>query len=175
MYDPGNTLPPVDTLKTLQEEYIPFRDLFDIGERLEGKLVESNLYPDTLAPYRVGDHKKFWIVDTDNDQSFQVDTTLQFRTDQVYYWIQDGISFNERELEELAIEFEYKILPTNRNFFGNEWSPGIDGDPRLHIVYVSGLGGTVAGLFSSGDEYPPTVSEFSNSHEMFLLNADQVD
>jgi len=49
----------------------------------------------------------------------------------------------------------------------------VDGDPHLYILYARGLGGTVAGYFSPGDEYPATVKEFSNGHEMFLLSADR--
>lgn len=175
--DPGviDFLTPIDTLNTLQAEIVPVSDLLDIARRLEGKNITSNKIPDPLAPYQVDAKKSFWVLDTDSEKTFQIETTLQYLTDHAYFWIEKGLIFDQHDLENLANEFERKIFPTNRLFFGTEWSPGVDEDPRLHIVYTSGLGGTVAGLFSPGDEYPPLVSEFSNGHEMFLLNADRVE
>jgi hypothetical protein len=51
----------------------------------------------------------------------------------------------------------------------------VDNDPRLYILYTHNLGKTVAGYFSSVDEYLPEVREDSNGHEMFLLSADHVE
>jgi hypothetical protein len=99
---------------------------------------------------------------------------LQYITDHTYFWIQDGISYDDQDLQSLAEAFESKIYPTNREFFGREWTPGIDGDPRLYIVYAEGLGSSLAGYFSQADENHPLVHEFSNAHEMFLLSADNV-
>jgi len=164
-----------NTLNTLQGENVPVSDLLDIARRLEGKNITTNQIPDPLAPYKVGAKKSFSVLDTDTEQIFQTQTTLQYLTDHAYFWIEDGLIFDARDLEDLVNEFERKIFPTNRLFFGTEWTPGVDQDPRLHIVYTSGLGETVAGLFSPGDEYPPVVSEFSNGHEMFLLNADRLE
>jgi hypothetical protein len=65
-----------------------------------------------------------------------------------------------------------KIYPTTREFFGSEWSPGIDGDEHIYILYARGLGFSVAGYFSSSDSVHPLIQEYSNGHEMFLFNAD---
>ena len=48
----------------------------------------------------------------------------------------------------------------------------MDGDPHIYILYARGLGSNIAGYFSSADEYHPLAHEYSNAHEMFLLNAD---
>ena len=71
--------------------------------------------------------------------------------------------------------FEEKTYPTNREFFGSEWTPGVDADPHLFILYAGGLGGSVAGYFSSADEYLPVVQEYANGHEMFLMSTEHVD
>jgi hypothetical protein len=68
--------------------------------------------------------------------------------------------------------FETKIYPTDRNFFGSEWTPGVDGDVHLYMLYARGLGSSVAGYFSNPDEYPPEAHPYSNAHEMFMLSAD---
>jgi hypothetical protein len=48
----------------------------------------------------------------------------------------------------------------------------VDGDPHIYLVYARGIGASVAGYFSSPDEYHPDVHEYSNAHEMFVFNAD---
>ena len=75
----------------------------------------------------------------------------------------------------LADDFEHNTYPTVREFFGSEWSPGIDSDPHLYILLARGLGNSIAGYFSSADEMHPLAHEYSNAHEMFFLSGDNVD
>jgi len=163
-----------DTLETLRNTIVPINDPADLARRLEGK---GNI-PATLAappaPLKVGDRQTFWVSNTDTNEYFQVKATLQYVTDHAYFWIEDGVSFKERELRDLAETFEKRIYPTNREFFGSEWTPGVDSDPHLYILYTRRLGNGIAGYFSSADEYPPAIQEYSNAHEMFVLNADSI-
>jgi immune inhibitor A len=50
----------------------------------------------------------------------------------------------------------------------------VDNNPHLYIVLGSALGSDLAGYFSSADEYHPDVHKYSNAHEMFLLNSDNI-
>jgi hypothetical protein len=149
-------------------------DLRDLALRLEGK---DNI-PLTIvtAPgnLSIGTRKDFWVANVDTNENFQITATLEYLTDHTYFWIQDGITFDDQDLQALAETFENEIYPTNREFFGSEWTPGVDGDPHLYIVYAEGLGSNLAGYFSSADENQPLAHEYSNAHEMFLLNADNV-
>ncbi len=70
--------------------------------------------------------------------------------------------------------FENKIYPTDREFFGSEWTPGVDNDPHVYVVYTRGTGASNAGYFSTPDEYNPLVHKYSNGHEMFVFNADNI-
>ena len=164
-----------ETLRILQEAHVPINDPLSLAWRLQGKNITSAVVNDPLAPYSAGAQKSFWVLDSETSQPFKVDATLHSVTDHAYFWIEDGIRFNPSDLEVLATSFENQIYPTNREFFGSEWSPGVDGDPHLYILYASGVGGIIAGYFSPRDEYPPEASEYSNAHEMFLLNADKVE
>src|SRR5690606_36228842 len=101
-----------------------------------------------------------------------VTATLRYVTPHVYFWVQNGVSVDEDEVAALGEQFENKIYPTTREFFGSEWSPGIDGDEHIYILYSRGLGFSVAGYFSSSDSTHPLIQELSNGHEMFLFNAD---
>ncbi|MBN2146118.1 MAG: immune inhibitor A [Anaerolineales bacterium] len=163
---------PADTLHTLENAEVPYNDWIELAERLGGASDIPVTVDPPPAPYVVGAQRTFWASNTDNDESFQVDATLQYVTPHAYFWIQDEVRFDEDDLAALAQSFEYEIYPTNRAFFGSEWSPGVDGDPHIYILYASGIGWEVAGYYSSADEYHPLVNEYSNVAEMFYFNAD---
>jgi immune inhibitor A len=169
------TLPPVlvptDTLYILENTLIPINDPIELAHRL---LNLDNLSPTVeppSAPYEIGFQKTFWVGNGD-DENFRVQTTLQYITEHAYFWIEDGVHYRQRDLRDLADSFENQIYPTNRSFFGSEWTPGVDGDSHIFIVYARGLGADIAGYYSSADEYPPQINHYSNAHEMFLFNAD---
>ena len=171
---PGYT-PITETLNILENSVVPINNLPDLARRLEGKQnIPTTLEP-PANPFQVGNQQSFWVSNVDSNDNFQIDATLQYITDHVYFWIEDGVNFRSSDLKKLADTFEQKIYPTDREFFGSEWSPGVDGDPHLYILYASGLGSSLAGYFSSADEYSPEAHEYSNAHEMFLLNADNVN
>lgn len=160
-----------ETLQTLENTFIPINDPIALGHRLLGL---TDLSPTEAPPasfYAVGAHEAFWVGNGDMD-NFQVDATLQYVTDHAYFWIENGVAYRDRDLRDLADAFEYQIYPTDRSFFGSEWTPGVDGDPHIYILYARGIGDKNAGYFSSADEYPHQVNRYSNAHEMFLVNAD---
>ena len=173
-----NQTPPsqeaAETLKTLESEIVPINDPRDLARRLEGK---ENI-PETMtppnAPMQVGDEKTFWASNVETNENFQVKATLRHSTPHLYFWIENGVTYDLDDLKQLADAFENKIYPTDRAFFGSEWSPGIDGDEHLYILYARGLGNGIAGYFSSADELPPQAHQYSNAHEMFMISADNV-
>ena len=133
--------------------------------------------PSTLAPppvpYTAGAQLNFWVGNEDTKSYSQVHTTLRYISPHVYFWIEDGIQYNDQDLKNLVNKFEDKIYPTDRQFFGSEWTPGVDDDPHIYIVYVQTLGSTVGGYFSAADEYNPLVRQYSNAHEMFYIPASE--
>ncbi len=163
-----------ETLLRLEEEIIPINDPIDLGERLGGKEGIPETLIDADAPYNVGDTQEFWVTNVDTNDNFRVTTTLRYLGDHVYIWIENGVTYDPADLTELGDTFDDEIYPTNREFFGSEWSPGVDGDPRIYIVYAGGLGQSLAGYFSSADELHPEAHQYSNAHEMFLINSDNV-
>lgn len=163
-----------ETLLTLQQEIVPINDPIDLGERLGGISDIPETLPDLNAPYDVGDTQDFWVTNVDSNRNFKVTTTLQYLGDHVYIWIENGVEYDPADLKALGDTFDQEIYPTNQEFFGEEWSPGVDDDPRIYIVYAGGLGYYLAGYYSSADEVHPDAHEFSNAHEMFLINSDNV-
>ncbi len=169
------TLPEVSsgTLEILENTLIPENDPRALAIRLEGKGEIPLTLP--APPRQAGDQKMFWVSNTDTDENFQISATLRYVTDHVYFWVQDEVNFREAEVEDLAETFEQQIYPTNREFFGSEWTPGVDEDPHIYILLAGNLGDSIAGYFPTTDEFHPLVREYSNAHEMFMLNADTVD
>lgn len=161
-------------LRQLQEEIVPENDPVELAQRLGGKKNISLTLPDENAPYNLGDRQSFWVTNVDNNKNFRVNTTLQYLGEHVYIWVENGVDYDEEDLIVLGDTFDQDIYPTNRDFFGSEWSPGVDHDPRIYIVYAGGLGRSLAGYYSSADQLHPDAHEFSNAHEMFLINADNV-
>ncbi|HNS62848.1 MAG TPA: immune inhibitor A [Anaerolineaceae bacterium] len=162
-----------ETLETLKNATVPVNDPRDLAERLLG-IQDIPLTFETNFP-RLGDQRMFWVSNVDTNENFQTTANLEYVTDHAYFWIEDGVSFDARELQRLGDAFENQIYPTNREFFGSEWSPGVDNDPHLYILLAGNLGFNLAGYFSSADELHPLAHDYSNAHEMFLLNADNID
>lgn len=163
-----------ETLKTLEEALVPNNDPRFLAERLKGIKNIPLTVSDKPKDYSVGDEKTFWATNVDTNENFKVDTVLRYEAENTYIWVEKGLNFNKKDLETAGSVFQNKIYPTNRQFFGSEWLPGIDGDPHVYILYVGGIGDSIAGYFSSVDSVHPLAHEYSNAHETFFLNSDNL-
>ncbi len=164
-----------ETLHALAEAEIPNSDLHELGIRFLGVPADTPRTLDTPDPdYPVGTRRTFNVSDVDTDRQFEIEAILIYKTEHVYMWVEDGARFNERALIQAADLFTEHTYPTTREFFGSEWNPGVDNDPRLSILHARGLGRTVAGYFSSPDSYVRAVREDSNEMEMFYINIQNV-
>jgi hypothetical protein len=175
--EPVVTRPPVDsisgeTLEILETEIVPPNEPKELACRLEGNCNIPDVLATSTTPRVIGDTDRFWVTNVQTNENTEIQATLRYVTSHVYFWIQDGVAYDENEMKALVDAFENKIYPTNREFFGSEWTPGIDGDEHIYILYARGLGFSIAGYFSSSDSIHPLVHEYSNGHEMFLFNAD---
>jgi len=175
---PTATLIPIavstETLHTLENALVPENDTRELAQRLGGVGEIPVTVPPPAVPFQVGEQQTFWAANTDTNSNFQVEATLRYVTPHVYFWIENGVSYNHNDLAALVEAFENRIYPTVREFFGSEWSPGVDGDEHLYILYFKGMG-SASGYFSSADEVHPLAHEYSNAHEIFFLSADSVD
>jgi immune inhibitor A len=162
---------PLESALTLKNALVPIRDPRDVAARLKG--IKD--VPETIqtAPkiYKIGDQEQFWVVDNDTDKPFQMTATLAYSTAHLYLWADKSMEWKPENARLLAENFENKIYPTDREFFGSEWTPGIDNDPHLFVLFANGIGSRVAGYFSSSDEVNPLIDPRSNGHEMFVMNA----
>ena len=158
-----------NAIRQLTQIQLPNRDLNDLARRFKGALSATPTPPATGA-FNLGDKEIFWVLDSgvEPPRQFQITTTLQYRTNHSYWWVQDGFAIPEADIAASAQAFEENIYPTDRRFFGSEWSPGVDDDVRVHIVMGDVPG--VAGYYSAANEYSRAAVPYSNQREMFLIN-----
>jgi hypothetical protein len=158
-------------MEELAQTIVPLADPLDLAERL----MDLEDLPRVLAtdadPIPVGTREQFWVSNNDTIENFIVTAEMVYATDHVYFWIETGVSYDFDDVKALVDDFENNTYPVVREFFGEEWQPGVDGDEHLYMLVADGLGATTAGYFGSSDEFAPTVHEYSNAHEMFYLSA----
>ena len=163
------------TIEIFQKANIPINNPIDLAERLKNQSNLPTALEFPVKVYQLGDRESFWITDTETNENISIPATLAYISDHVYFWVEDGVHYRNREISTLVDTFEEEIYPTTRAFFGSEWIPGVDADQHLFILFVEGLGGPVAGYFSSADEFLPIVRKYSNGHEMFLLSSEHIE
>ena len=163
---------PKSTLDSLKETDIPEVNWFHLAEEFNGLTDAPKSLTTSPEAYKDGDVSSFWVLDEDSNSNNKVTATLQYQTSVVYFWVENGINFDKQTLKKDAETFTNQIYPTDQEFFGKEWTPGVDNDPHIYILYTKGLGSNVAGYESDSDEYLTQVQKYSNQHEMFYINAD---
>ncbi len=152
---------------------MPENDVYELACRLQGTCDVPNTVACAGCAFNVGAKQKFWITNSDTNENSQIDATLLYITPHTYFWAEDGANVDEDDMKTLMDTFEEKIIPTDREFFGSEWTPGVDGDEHIYVLYASSIGSNIAGYFSSSDEYNPLVRKYSNAHEAYVLSTTQ--
>ncbi|MGD0752930.1 MAG: hypothetical protein ABSA23_16175 [Anaerolineales bacterium] len=164
---------PADTLKLIEGITVPEDDLASLACRFKNVCNIPPTLPPPPSPLALGAHQTFWTLSEDTNSYLQVQATLRYITPHSYFWVDDSVSFNQPDVKSLMDAFENKIYPTDRQFFGSEWTPGVDDDPHIYILYTNGLGATVGGAYSSINEYPSQINPYSNAHEMFYISSSE--
>ncbi len=164
-----------DMTEVLARTTMPQADLFALTRRLRGKDGTPGPWQPvrTDVPDRqVGDRDTFFYYDHAAKRHLQMTAVIRLKTARAYWYVQEGLPADPARLQQTALEFEGRIYPTDRRAYGEEWSPGIDNDPRITILM--GRVPRIAGSFSEADEYPRWVHPFSNEREMVVINLEAV-
>jgi hypothetical protein len=166
-----------ETETLLENSVIPVRDLHELAIRLRGLPPDTprTINQEGSPDYEVGTRRLFHASNATTEEQFDVYATLRYKTEHLYMWVEEGMQVDQDALEAAADRFERQTYPTNRAFFGSEWSPGVDNDPHLSILHATNLGDTVAGYYSSADQFVSAVRDDSNQMEMFYINIDGVN
>jgi len=158
----------------LDTTIVPENNPVALAEKYRGIKNTPVMLEEPPIPYINGEIIKFWVLNVDENNYRSIDAELAYQTPHVYFWVEDGINYISSDVKDLVDVFENQIYQRNREIFGKEWSPGIDNDVHLTILYAQELGGA-AGYFSSADSLMPEIDRFSNTAEMFYLSADYID
>ncbi len=157
------------TLERLLATEKPERDLFDLGRRYKGLAGNVARVVNAERPdYALESVDTFWLADDENDTYYQISAVLRGKSEHLYMYVQEGLDVRQADIEKTLRVFEENIYPTIRRYFGSEWSPGVDNDPRITVLNarIPGFGG----YYSSADQFPSAVNPFSNEREMFYIN-----
>lgn len=119
---------------------------------------------------QVGDVRPFWVTNLADNTQFEIEAELRYVGPVVLMYVQQGMPYNQRDLEAAARTFEQEIYPRTREIFGSETQPGVDGDNRITILNADDPSGQVLGYYSSQDSLSRQVNRFSNEREMFFMN-----
>lgn len=163
-----------DMTQALNTKPVPAADIFALTRSMRGRDgVPAKAYEPvrTTPPSEdVGTQQQFWTYDFAAKKNMRITATIKIMTDHAKWWVQNDVSVDTTALRSNASFFETNVYPNDRNAYGSEWSPGIDGDPRIDIL-VARIPGAAAGYFSSSDELPLWVNEFSAQREMVYVNS----
>jgi len=160
------------TAEKLANTPLPGRDLAALAARLKaGAATPAPIAPVTDRP--LGSKERFWITDQENFNHFAIMATLQYKTAHAYFYVEDGLSVDLGRLRQSADNFESKILPTDRRYFGAAWAPGPDGDEHLTVLNTNTPG--AAGYYSISDEYSTAANPYSNQRKMIYMNVHELN
>jgi hypothetical protein len=119
--------------------------------------------------YGVGDRVTFQTADGPREAE------LLYLDELAAYWAESGLALDQAALAAAAGRLRERYYPLLSATFGQEARPGIDGDPRFHVLHVLGPPDAFElGYFSDEDEYPRTLFAASNEREMVYLNMSQL-
>ena len=163
----------INTEDLLSSIEIPARDRLDLARRFRLSDEPIPAVVNSRTPsFAVGAQGTFCVQESDALRHFQAPATVRYVGDHSVWWVQDGYPVADADIAASAEVFERKIYPTNRDFFGSEWTPGVDNDPRIHI-FIGNVPG-VSGYFYSVNEYSRLINPCSNEKEMFYININAV-
>ena len=124
---------------------------------------------------------RFFVDSTyDKFQRSSLSASLLYSSNKAEFYIEDSYlstlgGFSRDRLDEqiqaLANIFDNQIYNNLTRTFGLEWTPGIDGNPKLTVLFIQMKTG-IGGFFRIEDEQSIGFVPNSNEREMVYLNID---
>ena len=149
------------TLDPPEYDYFAVAQQFgdDVGERIVLR-----------EPPLVGEIREFRVDDQ------VVSAELVASTANAYIWMETDYVYSAALLQQVAQKLEDEIYPNLFKLFGEEWRPGVDGDPHFSILHLTEVNTfDEIGFFNSVNQYPRTLDDSSNEQEIIFLNMGQID
>ncbi len=160
-----NTQPPPARAQAdydrLFKTILPPLDPLALAAELEGVTGPAVV----ATPAVVGDQATFQTADGPRQAE------LVYADDLAAYWVESGLTLDQAALIATAGWLRQNAYPLLSARFGEAARPGIDGDPRVHILHILGSPDAVElGYFRDDNQYPHWLESASNEREMIYLN-----
>ncbi len=127
-----------------------------------------------LKEYKPGDIQSFTIKNIGTGVQSSIQAQLHYIGQHTFFWIKNGLAYDVKALQIMAMTFDQKIYPTTRAIFGKMLKNGQEAEIPIHILYTNGLGSTTAGYSSTGlIHFYKSTNDITNPY-MIFLNADEV-
>jgi len=161
-------LPPVDVVRfptyaAIQQTILPRADRAAIARRLLN--LESQVRGTAIS-----DIKAFSVVNTASNETFQVPARLVEQGQNLYVWVEEGYELPKDKLRAFVEAFDARVYEQARALWGSEPKPGIDNDPRIHVLFSANINPSVSAYFTSQHTYAASIVPDSNEHEMIIIN-----
>lgn len=166
------------TFALLNGARLPERDDIELARLYEGW---DGLLPPVEpidGPLPVGTIEQLNVLNHSSITIDPIKAELLAVSDHAYFWFDTGPgSFrpSQEKLAQVGQEFD-RIYEESVALFGSENNPGVDGDPRIHLVNAApgalcdpSQTCSIAGYFSAADGIPVAVDPESNAREMFVM------
>ncbi|MBF0410625.1 MAG: hypothetical protein HQM10_24995 [Candidatus Riflebacteria bacterium] len=132
-----------------------------------------------VRPKQVGDVEQFNCFNIGKMEFEKIPAVLKKIGKNCYIYLEQGKNLSEQVLNKIVYQFDEYIYPTTTSYFGKEWNPGIDGDPKICLFFLDIRDGFdpsksqlnyTSGYFFAGDEYSKEKEPMSNQREMLYLD-----
>jgi hypothetical protein len=147
------------TVAALREARLPARDRVDLARRFLG-VTDLPAPPQNPPAREVGEEDQFWI--TVEDGTEQITAVLRAVGDHSYVWVDQRVPIAEADAARVTEAFDTQIYEQARALWGDETNPGIDGDPRIYLLFAAQLRPGTGGYFTSDHLYPSQIATATN-------------
>lgn len=130
----------------------------------------------TPTPLAAG---SFWAVDFTNTSFYVVNASEVGQGNFCHVYLENGQTVSQTAINDIISQFDNAIHPGDTAAFGNEPTPGIDGDPKIYILllnvrdgFTAGISTSfIAGYFDPTNEYALSAQNpHSNQKEILFFN-----
>ena len=162
------------TLEALANLDIPAFDYAEMVGRMSS--TNPNHVPPANPPhYEIGDQEWFNLVFGQDLDIESKRMELRGSTERVLIWIQLSVDYPRWRAQALAQRLETHVLDPMQRLFRFSEPPGVDGDPRLYVIFINDPDGASLGYFLQWSTRPKRLDSESNQHEMLVVNLAEDD
>ena len=169
-------LPPIDlarfpTLQALQQSQLPIADRVDLARRFSGLMTAPHATQESPT-YQIGDLQTFTLSTTESDRLEEIPAVIRAISEHAVIWVEVGGGVSDTAAAQAAARFDSEVYEFTRSLWGSEDNPGIDGDPRIHLLFSRRVNPNISAYFAAQNTYPREIVPDSNEHEMLIFNLD---